>query len=174
MPAHSNGNGNGSGTPSEPLDFEGTLVQVFREHRDFAKVASERFQTLHDRQVASEAKGDRRHEAMLKIVTDLSNGRLQDRYELDAIGRHVKALPTKSELTELGAQVGRHQLDSVTTELRQDEAIKASAEKIKRVERMAMLKRGAWGSGIAIGAVVIWEWRHIIEAVLRIAHGATP
>lgn len=165
-PAHTNGSGKPPPGESTP-DFEGTLIGIFREHRDFAKVAGERFQVLHDRQVDHEKQDDRRHEAVLKIVTDLANTRLEDRQTLDAIGRHVAKLPTKAELSELGAQVGRHQLDSVTTELRQD-------EKIERVARMAVLKRGALLSAVAVGAVAIWESRHFIEALLRAAHGATP
>lgn len=158
-------NGNGAHPPPPNGDFEDALLTLHREYRDFAALAAERFQTLHDRQKTAEEVSARRHSAILKIVTDLANDRMADRQALDAIGRHVAKLPTKAELSELGAQVGRHQLDSVTTELRQDAAI-------KRVARMATLKRGAVTTAIAVGAVVIWESRHLIEAVLRIAHGA--
>lgn len=162
-PAHTNGSG---ARPPEPsTDFEDALLTLHREYRGFAALAAERFQTLHDRQGAHETRSDNRHAALLKIATDLADARFADRQALDAIGRHVALLPTKAELSELGAQVGRHQLDSVTTELRQDAAI-------KRVARMATLKRGAVTTAIAVGAVVIWESRHLIEAVLRIAHGA--
>lgn len=153
------------------------LPQTFGAHELAAALVEERnatraaygalaqsVQSLHAAHKASDAASARKHEATLKAVASVADSLMVLDSTTKAIMRHVEHLPTKAELGDLGAQVGRQALDSITTEARQDQAI-------AKTQRLAMVRKGAFAAGIALGTALALEWRAALKMIVSLFGG---
>lgn len=158
-------------------DDASPLPQTFGAHELAAALVEERnatraaygalaqsVQSLHAAHKASDEINARKHEATLKAVAGLADSLMVLDSTTKAIMRHVEHLPTKAELGDLGAQVGRQALDSITTEARQDEAI-------AKAQRLAMVRKGAFAFGVAAGTALALEWRAALKLIVSLFGG---
>ena len=138
-------------------DDASPLPQAFGAHELAAALVEERnatraaygalaqsVQSLHAAHKASDEINARKHEATLKAVAGLADSLMALDSTTKAIMRHVEHLPTKAELGDLGAQVGRQALVSITEDAK-------LAEDVKRVRAIAAVRVGALiGAGAAL------------------------
>lgn len=155
--------------PSPPLpttidDVAAAVGALAAEVRDQHLVVGERLQALHDRGGEHEKASIRRHDSLLKAVQTQADATLAVAAELSALGRHVERLAAKSEVAALGAQVGRNAADSVTNEHRHEVEIAA-------VRRLALVRKGAFAAGVAIGTGLVLEWRWAFKTLVSLLGG---
>jgi len=166
-----------NGSLHHDADDASPLPQAFGAHELAAALVEERnatraaygalaesVQTLHAGLRASDAANTRKHEATLKAIASVADSLMVLDSTTKAIMRHVEHLPTKAELGDLGAQVGRQALDSITTEARQDAAI-------AKTQRLAMVRKGAFAVGVAAGTALALEWRAALKALVSLLGG---
>lgn len=155
--------------PSPPLpttidDVAAAVGALASDTRSQYLVIGERLQALHDRAGDHEKASIRRFESLLAAVVNNTDATLALRSEVTAMGTHVQHLAAKAEVAELGAQVGRQALESVTTEARQDKAI-------AQTKRLAMVRKGAFAAGIALGTALVLEWRAALKLFVSLLGG---
>lgn len=155
--------------PSPPLpttidDVAAAVGALASDTRSQYLVIGERLQALHDRAGDHEKASIRRFDALFTAVVNNTDATLALRSEVTAMGAHVQHLADKAELAELGAQVGRQALESVTTEARQDAAI-------AQTKRLALVRKGVFALGVAIGTALALEWRAALKMIVSVFGG---
>jgi hypothetical protein len=113
-------------------------------------------QGLHDALKASDAASARMHAATLKAVASVADSVMVLDSTTKAIARHVEALPTKAELGDLGAQMGRQALVSIT------EDAKLAAD-VKRVRAIAAVRIG----GLLAGGAALYKIFDLLYPLLH-------
>lgn len=145
-------------------DVAAAVGALARNTHDQYLVIGERLQALHDRGGAHEDASIRRHNAVLKAVQTQADATLAVAAELSAMGRHVERLAAKADVVALGAQVGRQALDSIAEGERQDAAI-------AKTQRLAMVRKGAFAFGVAVGTALALEWRWALKTLASLLGG---
>lgn len=168
-------------SPSSAQTLDDVSAAVEELGRDVASkyaVIGDRLQALHDRSGEHERASIRRHDALLKVLQDHGSTLLAVSAELSALGRHVERLAPKADVVELGGQLARQALDSIAEGERQGAEIAATRAdlaktrvELTKTKALAMVRKGAFAAGIALGTALALEWRAALKLIVSLFGG---